>query len=77
MARPNEMLPTYEVRLARHEAGQGPRATGLSEFVEALRHTDGPVGVFLVEDASAHYTGLLDQTGATLLALVRTIHADI
>lgn len=28
---------TYEVRLARAEAGEGPRTAGLRAFVEALR----------------------------------------
>jgi hypothetical protein len=35
--RPRDMVHTYEVRLGRVESGSGPKTTGLTEFVHALR----------------------------------------
>lgn len=54
-AKAQVLLPTYEVRLARAEEGQGPRTRGLAQFVDALKaatevelfsiHVQGAVGV--------------------------------
>ena len=56
------MLSTYEVRLARSSAGEGPRTLGLDRFVEALG--GGRVAeVFSVRTNDRMWRGLLDSAG--------------
>ena len=75
-ARPTELLPTYEVRLEHFEGGQGPRVSGLGAFVRVLREADSSVGLFSIHVPSAHYTGLVDETGSILLGLVKILPTD-
>lgn len=44
-----ELLATYEARLTRWQAGEGPATQGLPEYVEALRDAEAP--------------GVVDETG--------------
>jgi hypothetical protein len=69
--RPDEMLSTYEIRLARSQSGEGPQVTGLGEFVEVLREADSDLGIFGIATPSANYVGLTNETGSVLLALTK------
>jgi hypothetical protein len=54
-------LRSYEVRLARAEAGQGPRVAGLAAFVEALkRPTTGAESLSVAGSDGTQFIMLLD-----------------
>ena len=76
-AHPSELVSTYEIRLARSEDGEGPRTSGLPGLVQALRYAESDVGLFSVRSQSAHYIGLLDESGSVLLALVMILLPDV
>ncbi|CAM3520305.1 hypothetical protein [Nocardioides zeicaulis] len=65
-------LHTYQVRLARWEAGEGPRLTGMPEFVQALATTTVPTRAAVVSGTSTTYTFLLDAAMSKVLACVAT-----
>jgi hypothetical protein len=72
-----KMLPTYEIRLARSEAGEGPRIIGLRELVDVLRCGDQNFGLFTIQTLPTNYMGLLDERGSTLLSLVTISRPDL
>lgn len=66
---PSELLPvnagppdlaTYEVRLARSMAGEGPSTLGLAEFVEALRVPDPGLETLSFTDGETFFIVVLD-----------------
>ncbi|NED97106.1 hypothetical protein G1H11_17540 [Phytoactinopolyspora alkaliphila] len=59
---PAELVPTYEVRLRRSEAGEGPETVGLSQFVHCLR-LDNATEMFNITNADTTWIGLLDANG--------------
>jgi hypothetical protein len=63
-------LPTYSARLERWEAGEGPRLTGMREFVHTLEALDSPARAAAVEGATTRYAFLLDAEMSRVLACV-------
>ena len=63
-------LPTYQARLKRWEAGEGPRLTGMREFVHALATAAEPTRAAVVSGTSTTYTILLDAAITRVLACV-------
>lgn len=53
-------LATYEVRLTRSTAGEGPYTLGLAEFVEALRARDPAVETLSFSDGQTFFIIVLD-----------------
>lgn len=60
-----ELLPIYQVRLRRSMAGDGPKVTGLENFVDALRGNE-VVEIFSVRAGDTSAVGLLDEAGEVL-----------
>lgn len=63
-------LPTYRARLARWENGEGPRLTGMRQFVRMLEALDIPARTATVEGATTTYVFVLDAAIARVLACV-------
>ena len=63
-------LPTYRARLERWEAGEGPRLTGMPEFVRTLESLDTPSRGAIVEGATTRYAFVLDAEMTRVLACV-------
>jgi len=63
-------LPTYRARLERWEAGEGPRLTGMREFVRTLEDLDRPARGVMVEGATTRYAFVLDAEMTQVLAVV-------
>lgn len=63
-------LHTYQVRLERWEAGDGPHLTGMREFVRTLATITVPTRAAVVHGTSTTYTFLLDAAMSRVLACV-------
>jgi hypothetical protein len=63
-------LTTYRARLQRWEAGEGPRLTGMREFVRTLEGLDTPARGAMVEGATTRYALILDAEMTRVLACV-------
>lgn len=63
-------LQTYRVRLERWEAGEGPRLTGMRQFVSTLEGLDAPARAAMVEGATTRYAFVLDSAMSRVLACV-------
>jgi hypothetical protein len=63
-------LTTYRARLQRWEAGEGPRLTGMREFVSTLEGLDTPARGAMVEGATTRYALILDAEMTRVLACV-------
>jgi hypothetical protein len=61
-------LHTYRVRLERREDGQGPRLTGMREFVHAVETLTVPTRAATVSGKRTTYTFLLDASVSRVLA---------
>jgi hypothetical protein len=86
MREPNLLIPvsapgtspldvhTYRVRRDRWEAGDGPRITGMREFVETLETLSTPSRAAIVKGRRTTYTFLLD---AALERVIGSVAADV
>ena len=63
-------LHTYQSRLERWETGEGPRLTGMREFVRTLATVTVPTRAAVVSGTSTTYTFLLDAAMSRVLACV-------
>jgi hypothetical protein len=63
-------LPTYGIRLDRWEAGQGPRLTGMRQFMDALESLAEPARVATVRGRRTNYVFLIDADVTRVLASV-------
>jgi hypothetical protein len=61
---------TYEVRLARAEAGEGPKTSGLASFVEALNRPDEPESVGFRGADGTHFLLLLDGGQVVAITII-------
>jgi hypothetical protein len=62
---PRELVHTYEVRLSRAESGRGPKTTGLTDFVQALR-TNASATLATVSARGVGVLCLLDPAGEVI-----------
>jgi hypothetical protein len=62
-----DLTSIYAFRLGRWRSGVGPSCIGLDHFVETLRGTQGPVGLFSHKDNSYFFVGILNTDGTMLL----------
>jgi hypothetical protein len=69
-ATPALELHTYRIRLERWESGQGPRLTGMREFVHALEALTVPTRAATISGEMTTYTFLLDAPMSRVLACV-------
>ncbi|MDH2413835.1 hypothetical protein [Nocardioides sp. CER19] len=60
----------YRVRLERWERGEGPRLTGMREFVRVLETYPAPARAVGVTGTTTTYTFLLDASMSRVLACV-------
>jgi hypothetical protein len=63
-------ISTYRVRLDRWESGDGPRLTGMREFLRALETLTVPTRAAVVSGRTTTYTLLLDESMSEVLACV-------
>lgn len=69
-ANPPLDLHTYRVRRDRWEAGEGPRLTGMSDFMQTLEGLEEPACATTVTGVSTSYTFLLDSAWSRVLTAV-------
>jgi hypothetical protein len=62
-----EVLPTYYARLDRWRSGDGPRCVGLERFVQTLESRQSGLQLFVFDDESWLFVGLLDADGVELV----------
>ena len=63
------LLPTYEVRLARARAGEGPAVIGLEHFVETLRTADA-IEIFGITTEGRNFVGLVQADRMIALSVI-------
>jgi hypothetical protein len=63
-------LPTYRIRRDRWEAGEGPRLTGMRQFMDALESLAEPARVATVRGRRTNYVFLIDADVTRVLASV-------
>lgn len=68
-------LTAYLARLERWEAGEGPRLTGMREFMRILEALDTSARGAMVEGATTRYAFVSDAEMTRILACV-AIHAS-
>lgn len=61
-------VPTYRARLRRWQEGQGPRLTGMPEFVRTLETRTTPTRAVVVSGERTTYTFLLDDAMSRVVA---------
>jgi hypothetical protein len=61
------LLPTYRIRLERWKSGEGPHCVGLDHFVQTLAMQSGRLSMFVWNDESSSFVGLLDASGSLLV----------
>jgi hypothetical protein len=63
-------VPTYEIRFARRRDGEGPRLTGIEEFMEVLTSLTTAASAVSVRGESTTYCFLLNEALTRVLAAV-------
>lgn len=63
-------IATYEVRLERWREGEGPRLTGIEEFVSALHSLEEPARTVTLSGAVTTYVYLLDSDMTGVISAV-------